>query len=257
MTSPLPSQQVLRRHLVDSRIAGDVATPRESNIAAMRRLADGDPRTWFGLAPSTAYSFADVLAIMVERVGVDPDPRRDDGADTIDPDRTIERLDAMAARLREAVQRRERVFVATGHPAGVLAIHLRIAAALRRAGCELLTPDVGRRWDYAGGRRQLRYLADVAMLSDHGELNHTHASLPMAELLADGLAPTLVVADHGWAGAAGAAGIDVVCFADCNDPALVVGESQGAISVTVPLDDNVLPHLYDPLADRLVAAITA
>jgi len=255
VTSPLTDRQVLRQHLVTSRIAGDVATPRQSNVAAMHRLADGDPRTWFGLPPSTSYSYPDVLAIMVERVGVDGDVERTDGADTIDPDLTIDRLDAMAVRLREAAQRRETVFIATGHPAGVLAIHLRIAAALLRAGCELLTPDAGRTWSYAGGKRQLRYIADVAVLSDRGELNHTHASLPMAELLDDGLAPTLVVADHGWAGAAGAAGIDVVCFADCNDPALVVGEAQGLISVAVPLDDNVLPHLYDPLADRLVAAI--
>ena len=39
--------------------------------------------------------------------------------------------------------------------------------------------------------------------------------------------PDLVVADHGWAGAAGQAGVTAVGFADCNDPALFVGEAEG------------------------------
>ncbi len=255
MTSPLRSRAALRQHLVDAQIAGPVRTPRASNIAAMRRLADGDPRTWFGLPPSTAYTFEDVLAIMADRVGIDPDGGRTDGDDTIDPDRTLVALDRMGERLARAASRRERVFVATGHPAGILAIHLPVAAALRRRGCEVLEPSPGRVWEYAELRRQLRYLAGVAVLSERGELNHSHASRPMADLIADGLRPDLVVADHGWAGAAGAAGLDVVCFADSNDPALVVGEAQGLIGVTVPLDDNVLPHLYDPIADALVAAL--
>ncbi len=63
--------------------------------------------------------------------------------------------------------------------------------------------------------------------------------------------PDLVVGDHGWAGAAGQVGIDVVSFADSNDPALFVGEADGRIGVAVPLDDNVLPHLYAPLAAYL------
>jgi hypothetical protein len=57
------------------------------------------------------------------------------------------------------------------------------------------------------------------------------------------------MADHGWAGAAGQAGIDTVGFADCNDPALFAGEAEGKIAVAVPLDDNVLPHHYaEPIA---------
>jgi len=59
--------------------------------------------------------------------------------------------------------------------------------------------------------------------------------------------PDLVVADHGWAGAAGQAGIDTIGFADSNDPALFVAEAEGIVSVTVPLDDNVAPPLYAPL----------
>jgi hypothetical protein len=66
--------------------------------------------------------------------------------------------------------------------------------------------------------------------------------------------PDLVVADHGWAGAAGQAGIDSVGFADCNDPALFVGEAEGTVLVCVPLDDNVAPALYDPMTEYLLKA---
>jgi hypothetical protein len=64
--------------------------------------------------------------------------------------------------------------------------------------------------------------------------------------------PDLVVADHGWAGAAAEAGIDTLGYADCNDPALFVAEDEGKPLVTVPLDDNVPPHLYDPLSSYLL-----
>jgi hypothetical protein len=73
------------------------------------------------------------------------------------------------------------------------------------------------------------------------------------ELAAAGLPPPdLVVADHGWAGAAGQAGIDALGFADCNDPALFVGEAEGRVLACVPLDDNVAPYLYAPLTAYLI-----
>lgn len=241
----------LREHLVASRIAGDVWTPRDNNLRAMRRLAEGDERSWFGLA-AKPMTFAEVLAVMAARAGVHPDPAYAEGQDTIDPDRTIDRLDAMAERLARAMRDKEDAFLATGHPAGLLAIHLRLAAALRDAGCRVLTPEAGARVDYLDNKRELRYLHDVAVVSWHGEINHTHAFEPMRHLLDRGLRPGLVIADHGWAGAAGEAGLDVVAFADSNDPALFVGEDDGRIAVCVPLDDNVLPHLYDPVTDRLL-----
>jgi hypothetical protein len=247
-------RESLRAHLVEHRIAGDVATPRQSNLAALQRLAAGDERTWFGLPPRRA-PYDDLLAVMVERVGIDADPAHTYGLDRIDPDRTVARLDAMREALTAAAGQQPRVFLASGHPAGVLAIHVEIAAVLRAHGCEVLTPDPGLEVAYADRRRQLRYVAGVGVLSNKGDLNHTHSAEPMRALLDRGMAPDLVIADHGWAGAAAAAGIRTLCFADCNDPALVIGEADGVIEVCVPLDDNVLPHLYEPLSDYLLAGL--
>jgi hypothetical protein len=64
--------------------------------------------------------------------------------------------------------------------------------------------------------------------------------------------PDLVLADHGWAGAAGEAGITAVGFADSNDPALFLGAEEGKVAVAIPLDDNVEPHLYGPLTAYLL-----
>ena len=39
---PIPSRAALAEHLVRTRIAGDVATPRDNNLAHYRKLANGE-----------------------------------------------------------------------------------------------------------------------------------------------------------------------------------------------------------------------
>jgi hypothetical protein len=256
----LSARSVLRDHLRASGIAGAVATSRESNLASYRNFASGTAYHRFGLTSPRPWTADEVLAVMARRCGVDPDPQYLSGPDTIDPELTLAALDAAAGCLAEVVAAQGSVLLATGHPSGLLQVHLGLAAALREAGCTLLTPAAG--WRYTERRkgepelREIRYVSDVAMVSDRGALNHTHSSRPMqgilAELTESGAAlPDLVVADHGWAGASAEAGVRVVGFADSNDPALFVGQEEGKLGVVVPLDDNVTPHLYLPVVDYL------
>ena len=249
----------LRDHLVAARIAGDVGTTREDNLRNMARMARGDVNYDFGLVPDRVWTPEQVLEVMVRLCGVQPDPGITSGPDTIDPDLTVAALDRWRDRLAKAAAGSERVLLATGHPTGVLALHLEVAAALRRAGCEVLVPALDWSWDWEEERgrsrpRHIRALGGVHVLASGGELLHTHRPEPMRALLA-ALAepPDLVVADHGWAGAAAQAGIETLGLADCNDPALFVAEAEGKPITTVPLDDNVLPHLYDPLAAHVLA----
>jgi hypothetical protein len=125
----------------------------------------------------------------------------------------------------------------------------------------VLTPASG--WAYevetprGAERRSIRYIEGVAALAAGASLHHTHDAEPMRAILRDlsadgGSWPDLVRADHGWAGAAGQAGIDTVGFADCNDPALFAGEAEGKVHTVVPLDDNVLPDHYTPLTVYLL-----
>ena len=258
-----PDRAALRAHLVASRIAGDVATSREDNLLKYGMLAARLPKAMFGLEPAGRWNLADILALMAERVGVSPDPVYLRGQDRIDPDLTIDALDRMAEHLARAARDRSRVLLATGHPAGLLVVHQAVAAALETAGATVLTPGDGFAWQsmtrWGKVDRHIRYVGGVAVASDMGNLNHTHSAQPMRGLLAalqdsrEAL-PDLVVADHGWAGAAGQAGVPAVGFADCNDPALFVGEAEGLVAVSVPLDDNVPPHRYAPLTAYLLDA---
>jgi hypothetical protein len=256
------SREKLRAQLIEARIAGDVATPRENNLRNYRRMSDREPLYLLGLEPLGRWRPDEVLALMAERCGVSPDPAFTHGPDTIDPDRTIDRLEAMAARLRRAARRRERVFVATGHPVGLRPVHAAVARGLLAAGCELVAAGDGWRHPadpaYEDQVGTIGYVDGVAVLTHPGGgVAHTHSPLPMRAALAELAAageppPDLVVADHGWAGAAGQAGIDAVGFADCNDPALFVGEAEGRVQVCVPLDDNLDPDRYAPLTSYLL-----
>jgi hypothetical protein len=259
--SSAPTRDELHAQLVAVRIAGDVATSREDNLLKYGMFAARLPRAMFGLAPRGSWGPSAVLELMAARVGVSPDPSYVWGPDRIDPDLTMDGLDRLAAHLAVVARAGTRVVVATGHPAGLLPVHLSLAAGLRTAGVELLTPAAG--FEYStttrSGRvtRRIRYIHDVATVSTRGELNHTHSPRPMEAMLAalseaGEAPPDLVMADHGWAGAAGQAGLTSVGFADSNDPALFVGEAEGTVAVSVPLDDNVEPHLYAPLTAYLL-----
>jgi hypothetical protein len=246
----------LRDHLVASRIAGAVATPRASNVANIDKMLAGDWDYHFGLTPARTWTADEVLAVMARRVGVDPDPDRRSGADRIDPDLTIAALCAAADELAAAAAAKATVVVATGHPTGLLSLHLAVAEALRAAGCRVLgAPD----YHPVPPRGRVRALGGVLMLTNGADFLHTHAAEPMQLLLAQwaaaGETPALVVADHGWAGAAAESGIPVVGFADTNDPALFVGAEEGKVRLAVPLDDNVAPDSYLPLAAVLVERI--
>jgi len=244
----------LVEHLVASRIAGHVATSRESNVGNIDKMLRRDWDYHFGLELDRPWTADEVLGVMAKRVGMDPDPGRRTGTDLIDPELTVDALDAAADLLAKVVADRAPVFVATGHPTGVLSLHLAVAAALAAAGCRLLVaPDLFR----VPERGRLRSLGGVTMLTNGADFQHTHAAEPMQRLLAEWGAdrPALVLADHGWAGAAAEAGLPVIGLADTNDPALFVGAEEGKVAVAVPLDDNVAPDLYAPLAATLCDSI--
>jgi len=251
-----PTADELLDHLVRTRIAGDVATSRESNVANIDKMLGREPDYWFGLEFARSWTADEVLAVLAKRVGVDPDPDRRTGGDRIDPQLCVDALDDAAALIRDVADGRGRVLLATGHPTGILAIHLPLAAALAAAGCDVLTPADGRGVRIGDQHRRIRFLGGVAMVSTGGDLMHTHAPEPMHVVLAAAPEqPDLVVADHGWAGAAAQAGIPTVGFADTNDPALFVGAEEGTVAVVVPLDDNVLPVHYAPLVSYLLARL--
>ena len=114
-----------------------MATPRQGNLRNMRKMAAGEPYFQFGLDLGE-WSFEETLTMMARLVGVSPDPKHFYGDDTIDPDLTIDALEAMGRRIGQAAERRETVILATGHPTGLLPIYLALSAALKARGCRVL-----------------------------------------------------------------------------------------------------------------------
>jgi hypothetical protein len=251
----------LREHLVRHRIAGEVGTPRASNVGNVRKMLERDPDYWFGVELDRAWTYEEVVAVVAARAGIDPEPTRQSGTDVIDPDRCLDALDAVADRLAAVAADRGPVLFATGHPTGLLEMYMSLATALSAAGCTVLTPAPEAWVGVQGTQRRIRYVGSVATIGTGGDLLHTHAPEPMSrivdELSRSGDRPALVVADHGWAGAAGQAGLPTIGFADTNDPALFVAAEQGHLEVVVPLDDNVAPAGYVPLTSYLLRRLSA
>jgi Phosphatase len=252
----VPSREQLLAQLVDARLAGEVATPRANSLSHMDLLAKGDPKYLLGLDLAGHWPTSRIEGLMAKRLGTPPGgvyPAS--GGDWIDPELVVDALDRMAARLRRAAEDHDVVLVATGHPGGLLEMHQTLAAGLAAAG--LTVTAVPRGLSASGG--DVRQVGGVAVLHSGGSLLHTHSprwmQLVLAALAVDSSPrPDLVIADHGWAGAAGQSGHDTLCIADCNDPALFVAEEMGTVSVTVPLEDNAPYELYRPMTAYLLDA---
>jgi hypothetical protein len=255
-----PTRDELSAYLCATRIVGDVATDRDSTTTNIGRMLDRETHYDFGLTLGRDWSYAEVVALMADRVGIDPDPNRTEGPDTISAERCLDALDRMADVITAVAGRRGTVLAATGHPTGLMVVHQAVVAALGAAGCQVVTPGDEAPVPIENRPVKVLYVADVAVLATRAHLLHTHRPEPMRTVLA-AAAPypviDLVMADHGWAGAAAEAGLRTIGFADCNDPALFVGEAEGKVDLVVPLDDNVTPAYYSPLIAYLLRAVSS
>lgn len=248
---------LLRDYLVDSRLAGDVATTPRQTIDNCHKLADGDPDYTFGL--DVAGTTADeALDAVVKVCGGDPRSAHPDGPGWIDPDATLAAIGRHTDVLAQAARAGARVLFATGHPTGLLPHYAALGRALTEWGCKLLAPldDV---WltPYPTGRRKgIRFIDGVACEFDGASLRHTHRSDLMVAMLDEiGGGPgevDLVVADHGLAGAAISRGLPTLSIADVNDPGLPLAQVRGWTDAVLPIDDNLAPRLFLPVTEAML-----
>jgi hypothetical protein len=247
----------LRSHLVRTRLAGSVATSPRSTIENCGKLARGHPDYHFGLPDWREASMLDALAAIREVCGGDPGALDPDGPGWIDPDAAVMGILTHAERIAELVASGGgRVLLATGHPTGLLGHYAAIGRALHEAGCELLTPldDEWLTTSDRGRRLGLRFVERVGCAFDGGSLRHTHWSTFMEAMLAD-VDPDsidLVIADHGMAGAAIAAGIMTLSIADVNDPGLPLAQVRGRTDGVLPIDDNLAPRVFAPVTAAML-----
>ncbi len=219
-------------------------------------LLEGDPDKQFGLVGLPgSMSFADVLDLVAREAGVPIDPGRRVGEVQIDPGPILDASVTLGTRLARAAADGERVLIATGHPNGLVLLYRELERLLARHGAGVITPADGDRWRDPGLAHDwfIAYLSGVGMLTDGLTPRHTHRPDPMERML-EAERPDLVLADHGFAGAAIQAGVETVSVADVNDPALLVAKAQGRTEVVIVMDDHVAPDAYWPVFQATAAA---
>lgn len=255
MPSELEAQT--RAELIAAGITGPhMSHARRSSVQKIHKLREADPDATFGLSGVEAYSPQEVLTFMADLTGCPADINDLACDDMIDPDLTIRGIVSAAVRLRDAAAEGATLLVVTGHPTGMLEHHIRIVDAYSSAGGKVLRLREGEQVPIGsrGRVREVRYTGGVGCLADWGQLLHTHKADAMETILEVEPWPDLVLADHGFAGAAIERGIPTIAVMDINDHALAVAHAQGRDVTIVPMDDNRLPHLYEP-SWRLISEI--
>jgi Phosphatase len=242
-------------HLVASHLAGPVATSVGGSLLNHEHLVSGHPEYTFGLSDWRDATFEEAVAAM-EAAGGRPRGMAgagpDDGA-YIDPEAAVAAIALHRDRLAPFLSRPGgRVLVATGHPFALLAHYGALARSLVAAGTQVLRPLEGRRKSVTtpdGKRASIRYLDGVACLYQGAALRNTHRPDYMEAM---SLRPNLVVADHGFAGAAIERGIPTLSIADVNDPALCLAQARGRTDGVLVIDDGLDASLFVPVTQEML-----
>ena len=224
----------------------------ENNLHKIGLLLEGDAGTTFGMEGLLGgVGFDEAYGAVERMLGYKPDHEETPGRGCIDPARTAEGLLEAGARIREVAGGGGRVALGTGHPGALLLYYFGVARWVEELGGGLVRTEPRIR----GSEVPLDWAGPVAVFGDGASMKHTHAPAQMRSILdeADG-AVDLVVADHGFAGAAVAAGVPAVAIMDTNDPAWAVVSERGADVTVIPMDDNRPLNSYDAALNALRAA---
>ena len=222
------------------------------NLHKISLLTELDAGTTFGMEELLrGVSFEEAYEAVSYQLGYPPDAEETPGRGCIDPSRTAASLLKAGERVRAVAGSGGRIVFGTGHPGALLVYYLGIARWAEELGGEALVME-------AQGRDErdvpLDWAGPVAVMGDGASLLHTHNPDPMRHVLRQASAVDLVVADHGFAGAAIAAGIPTVAIMDTNDPALAVVARRVADVTVIPMDDNRPLNSYASALEVLKAS---
>ena len=249
--NPLMNQYVDR--LLAATVAGNrTSHGAENNLYKINLLLERDGDHTFGLeALLREVSFEEAFEAVAGHIGYPPDKEENPGRGCIDPARTAAGLLEAGERIREVAGVGGSFVFATGHPGALLSYYLGLAQWVEELGGEALTGQTQGRYKK---NSILDWVGPVGALGNGASLWHTHSPDPMRDLLQELGAVDLVVADHGFAGAAIAAEIPTVAVMDTNDPALAVVAQRGADLTIVAMDDNRPQTSYGAALQVLKAA---
>ena len=223
----------------------------EDNLYKISLLLEHADSTTFGMEGLLQeVSFEEAYQVVADYLGYSPDHEETPGRGCIDPARTAAGLLEARERIRATAGTGGQVVFGTGHPGALLVYYLGLAQWVEDLGGEVVVAE-------AQGRDELDLPLDwagpVAVMGDGASMLHTHDPTPMQHILRQAGTVDLVVADHGFAGAAVAASIPTVAIMDTNDPALAVVAGRGANLTVVPMDDNRPLNSYTTALEVLKA----
>jgi hypothetical protein len=214
----------------------------ENNLYKIDLLLKGDADHTFGMEELLEdVDFEEAYEAVTRQTGHLPDREETSGRGCIDPAHTAAGLVEAGERIRTVAETGRNLVFATGHPGALLSYYLDIARWVEELGGETLTARTQGRYER---NSFLDWVGPVGALGDGASLLHTHGADPMRDLLRELDTVDLVVADHGFAGAAIVDGIPTVAVMDTNDPALAVVARRGADLTVVPMDDNRPQNSY-------------
>jgi hypothetical protein len=247
--NPLASKYAER--LLEAGVAGtNTSHGAENNLYKIELLLEDDPDHTFGMEGLLAGAgFEEAYEAVSYQTGHPPDSEETPGRGRIDPARTAAGLLEAGERIRTLAEAGGSFVFATGHPGALLFYYLDLARWVEDLGGRALTART--RGLYKRRGVPLDWVGPVGALSNGASLLHTHSPEPMRDILRELGAVDLVVADHGFAGAAIASGIPTVAVMDTNDPALAVVARRGADLTVVPMDDNRPQNSYAAALEAL------
>ena len=232
---PAVAQQA--EYLLRAGVAGtSTSHGADDNLYKINLLLKHDDSTTFGMEELLCgVNLEEAYEAVAHHLGYPPDAEENPGRGCIDPARTAAGLQEAGGRIRTIAGDGGRIALGTGHPGALVVYYLGLARWVEDLGGEVVVTEVR-------GRDErdvpLDWAGPVAVMGDGASLLHTHEPDPMRHVLRQAGSVDLVVADHGFAGAAIAAGIPTVTIMDTNDPALAVVAQRGADLTVIPMDDN-------------------
>jgi hypothetical protein len=252
--NPLLGQYADR--LSESGVAGNYTSHgAENNLYKIELLLEHDESHTFGMESLLEnVSFEEAYEAVALQIGNPPDREENRGRGCIDPARTAAGLLETGERIEAVAGSGGRMIFATGHPGAMILYYLGLSKWAKELGGEVLTVETRGRYERGVS---LDWADSVATLGDGASLFHTHDPEPMSDVLQQTGAVDLVVADHGFAGAAIAAGIPTIAVMDTNDPAFAVVAGRGADMTVVPMDDNRPLNAYSAALDVVRKATTS
>jgi hypothetical protein len=244
--NPLAAQHAER--LLDAGVAGTCTSHgAENNLYKIGLLLEHDENNTFGMEDLlTAVGFEEAYDAVTHQIGNPPDREETPGRGCIDPARTAAGLVEAGERIGNVARAGGRLVFATGHPGAMVLYHLGLTRWAEELGGEAVIAET--RGRYQKGI-SLDWAGRVGTLGDGASLFHTHDPEPMRDVLCQAGPVDLVVADHGFAGAAIAAGVPTVVVMDTNDPAFAVVAGRRADVTVVPMDDNRPLNCYSTVLD--------